>query len=85
MPDDLQRAERERLTAMVERYARDLMSHFDAVQIFATVVDPDDGGTESVALGRGNWHARHGMIRDWVTANDARVAAHAIQPDDEDD
>lgn len=48
--------------------ALDLVSeHFDAVHIFATRHEPGEGGTIACNKGVGNWHARYGQIREYVT------------------
>jgi len=69
---------------MLEAAAAALGDHFDTVQIFVTRVIDDGklaGNTEDVATGLGNWYARTGQVRDWLTINDemCRKAGRDIQ------
>lgn len=48
-----------------------LSEHFDTVQIMATrSTGEKDGNTINVSIGRGNWFARYGQIRQWITKQD---------------
>lgn len=53
-----------------------LMEHFDAVQILATVVS--ERGTELVAIGSGNWYARRGMAEEFINRDRAVTEANEI-------
>jgi len=55
--------------AVVREALRTLMVHFDTVQIFCTyhVEDGEDSRTASYQNGKGNWFARYGQIREWIT------------------
>lgn len=55
-----------------------LSEHFDAVQIFATITDPD--GTRTHEVGSGNWYARYGHVKEWVVKQEA-VARFRILKD----
>lgn len=72
----------------IEKVVGQLMEHFDTVQVFATRHDTSDkavGGTLSFNVGRGNWYARMGHIREWIIKEDARVAAQTHREVNEED
>lgn len=83
------------LAQLVERTAKELGEHFDAVQILACGADPDRGGGTyfRVYEGSGNWFARVQMARDFVEIDAAQRIAESISDelnkshpgDDEDD
>ena len=52
---------------LLERHTKQLMEHFDTVQIFATRHRPGDaeGSTITADFGNGNWFARYGQIILW--------------------
>jgi hypothetical protein len=62
--------------AIVDRHVAALMEHFDSVQIFVTRRNPD-GGTRTLHTGDGNWFARYGQARLWVTRQEARETVEA--------
>lgn len=78
---DPESAERERLLELVKFHTRELMKHFDSVQFFGTLIDPNDGATDAIDHGAGNWYARYGQVVDWLTATEARTADHATRDD----
>lgn len=47
-----------------------LKDHFDTVHIFATRHKDDGTGTEHCSKGCGNWFARYGHIKDWITGEE---------------
>ena len=54
--------------ALLERHTKQLMEHFDTVQIFVTRHRPGDaeGDTITADFGNGNWFARFGQIILWT-------------------
>lgn len=82
--------ERERLLALVDKCARELGEHFEAVQILASFTDRD--GSHNFKIGSGNWYARQGMAREFIDTDQAKCVAwelskqlHRDDEDDEDD
>lgn len=55
---------------LIEAHANMLARHFDSVQIICTRHDAD--GSNIYAGGRGNWFARAGSIREWLTREDEK-------------
>lgn len=55
-----------------------LQEHFEAVHVFATrhetETEASDGESGALAfcLGRGNYYARYGLIREWMLRQDER-------------
>lgn len=72
----------EKLLKIIERHVADLMEHCDAVQIFVTQHNAEEGITMAVDRGDGNWYARYGMVKEWVGQEDCR--AQQIVNGDED-
>jgi hypothetical protein len=66
----------EELNNLVLPHVHQLMEHFDAVQILATVVS--ERGTELVAIGSGNWYARRGMAEEFINRDRAVTEANEI-------
>lgn len=75
------------LNNLVLPHVHQLMEHFDAVQILATVVS--ERGTELVAIGSGNWYARRGMAEEFINRDravtEANEIAEAIQSSQDED
>jgi hypothetical protein len=46
--------------------AQNLGEHFEAVHIFASRDEPEEGGTVRYSYGLGNWFARYGQVREWI-------------------
>lgn len=58
---------------LVEKTATDLAEHFDSVQIFASRHEPAlESGTVTLNVGLGNFYARYGQVREWITMQDER-------------
>lgn len=53
---------------LLERHTKQLMEHFETIQIFATRHKPGDaeGSTMTADYGNGNWFARYGQIALWI-------------------
>ena len=67
--------------------AEQLGEFADAVQVLACYQD-EDGNTACVKRGNGNWYARVGMAREFLTEDQARVAEYTVETDrncDDDD
>ena len=52
----------ERIKDAIDRLA----AHFGSIQVFATKPGTN-GGTLSFHEGHGNWFARYGQVKEWVT------------------
>jgi hypothetical protein len=50
--------------AYVRKIAKDLLKHFDAVQVFAT--RQEGNKTINVTAGLGNWYANFGQVSLWL-------------------
>lgn len=66
--DDDSSAESKALT----RAVNDLGEHWESVQIVVSRYDPATGETVSTARGTGNFHARLGSVRHWVSEMDLK-------------
>lgn len=65
----------------VQAHVNALIEHFDTVQIFVTRHMPAEAdGTISINDGKGNWHARHGQVRDWIVGADEIIRMNARRP-----
>lgn len=60
-----------------KKLANILAEDFDAVQIVLCRLT-EDGETETVAAGSGLWHARTGMLRDFLDRRDTEDLADSI-------
>ena len=61
---------------ILDEAALKLGEHFDNVQIMVSWMD--QGATLSCCRGCGNWHARHGLARDFITSDIAHENARQI-------
>lgn len=68
---------------VVNRACAQLAEHFDSVQIFVTRHRGEDSITQNMEVGRGNFYARLGHIRDWLNMQDEFTRRHAIRKDEE--
>jgi hypothetical protein len=66
----------EELGNHVEKIAKELAEHFDAVQILASHTEAQ--GTLCIKRGCGNWYARQGMAQEFIQAQNAEVNAEFI-------
>lgn len=58
---------------MLKQHTQQLSEHFDSVQIFVNRHMPAElDGTRVVNYGSGNWYARYGQVRMWVTDHEER-------------
>jgi len=51
---------------MINKHLDTLIEHFDSVQIFATRQSSHNDGTVHINIGRGNYFARYGQIKEWI-------------------
>lgn len=77
-PDDEREAQEtaarmKRDVKLVEAHVAQIREHFDSVQIFAVRHQGEGDATESVRLGGGCWHARYGVVREWLIQKDAEA------------
>lgn len=75
-------SEEKRHYAMVVGCAARLSEHFDSVQIICTRRDKS-GGTPLTHAGKGNWYAREGSVREWLTVMDQRAREMVKREDNE--
>lgn len=57
--------EREVLAALMEEVAGKLSEHCDSVRIVCSSIR-EDGSSQYLARGRGNWYAQYGSVREWL-------------------
>ena len=60
---------------LLERHCRQLMEHFDTVEIFCSKQVDEEGGkgrrvTGGTVWGEGNFFARYGQVKLWVEENE---------------
>lgn len=65
---------------MVKKAAEHLAEHFDSVQVFVT--RQEEGSTFHVAMGAGNYFARVGQVREWISMERAK-AVNDLSKNDE--
>ena len=66
--------------ALLNRMATDLSGSFDSVRIFVTRHDGVKG-TCRVTVGRGNFYAQYGQIREWLVEQEALASKSAEHED----
>ena len=70
---------REQQFSMIQDAVAKLREHFETVQILVSFVEDDGGsGTVDMFCGSGNWYARQGMAREFITRDQAMVSAVEI-------
>ncbi len=70
----------------MDKFAAVLSEYADAVQIHVTWTDAD-GDTHCLHRGLGNWHARRGMVHEFIERDQARTLSeveHTEYPEDRD-
>lgn len=76
-------AQQDKDMALVKQHLDKLGEHFDSCHIFCTRYEPEiEGGTISVQMGIGNWHARYGQIVEWTIKQDEYALINARTPDE---
>lgn len=77
----------EQLEALLEKHAREIGEHVEAVQIIVT--NTEGGICQLCYRGAGNLYARLGMVREYLKILDSQTAANyiaeAVNPPDEED
>ncbi len=68
---------------IVNRACAQLAEHFDSVQIFVTRHKGENQVTQNMEVGRGNFYARLGHVREWLCMQDQFTRQHAIRKDAE--
>ncbi len=61
-----QAADDERESALVLDACKKLGEDFDAVVVLCSRHE-GSRGTRTISKGAGNWHARYGIVREWLT------------------
>lgn len=70
---------------LLDRITKDLAEHFDAVEIFVSVQDENEG-TAFYEKGTGNYFARYGHVRQWVLSEEhCHNKAIEVEKNPEDD
>ena len=77
--------EDQRSRATIQRYLDQLSAQFSEVHIFVSQYEPTTGQTRTIDMGAGNWYARYGLIKEWITRQEeaTRISEHAIIADDQ--
>lgn len=57
--------ERDALAALMVAMSNQLIEHCDSVRIICTV-GREDGASQYVSRGVGNWYAQYGSVREWL-------------------
>lgn len=65
------------LVTKLDAMLAELGEHFDCVQILGTYMG-DDGNTNRVTRGIGNWYARQGVAREFLEMDAAQTTAYEI-------
>lgn len=70
-------------TELLKVAVQSLGEHFDSVQIFATRHESGErNGTVCVNQGTGNWYARYGYVKEWITMEEEVTRAKVRKDDD---
>lgn len=69
--------DRKQADELLTRAIDNIREHFDDVQVFATRVD-ENGLTESMTRGKGNFYARLAMADEFVSRSKAHQAAYEM-------
>lgn len=67
----------EELMARMDVLLAELGEHFDSLQIIGSFVG-DDGHTQRVTRGIGNWYARVGAAREFIEMDQAQTTAFEL-------
>jgi hypothetical protein len=62
-----------RSRAILKSHVAQLMEHFDSVQIFCSYHSIEDEVTMPCHRGDGNWYARYGPAKEWVTQQEEQM------------
>ena len=73
---------KDRDIALVTRIATELSEQFDSVRIFVSRHD-GKAGTCRVSIGRGNFYAQYGQIREWLIEQEAIASRDAEHEKDD--
>lgn len=65
------------LVTKLDAMLAELGEHFDCVQILGSYMG-DDGNTNRVTRGIGNWYARQGVAREFLEMDAAQTTAYEI-------
>jgi len=57
--------------------AESLGEHFDTVHIFVTRYESQNEGTTNIHRGIGNFYARYGQIKEWLTREEEQARIEA--------
>ena len=68
--------------SILERHVKQIMEHFDTVQIFVTKHNGHDQSTAVEHFGNGNWYARYGQIELWLQNQTPIVEKDSQQQED---
>lgn len=65
------------LVTRLDEILVELGEHFDCIQILGTYMG-DDGNTNRVTRGKGNWYARQGVAREFLEMDAAQTTAYEL-------
>lgn len=54
----------------LEKVLGSLGEQWENIQVFLNRTDPNGHGTQKLIMGRGNFYARKGQVRDWLDGDD---------------
>ncbi len=79
-------AERKVLEDLLDKHLRELGEHFPDIQLMVSWTN-ENGNTEDLMRGRGNFYARLGMAREFLNRDASMISAREIKrelepPDD---
>lgn len=68
----------------IDEFAAKMMEHCDSIRIFVTLHDGNSGNTHSYDTGKGNIHAQHGQVMEFLEIQQQYMRNYAIRKDGED-
>ena len=63
------------LIGLLNEVLRELSEHFTSIQILATFDEEEEEISHFVTRGKGNWYARCGMAREFLSRDQAAILA----------
>jgi hypothetical protein len=73
VPTEEPNEDEDRDMAILDSHVAQLCEHFDTVQIFVTRQNGEENVTMTADKGNGNWYARYGQVREWITKQEERT------------
>lgn len=70
---DPEEQEAETVLAKIKDAIAPMMEHFESVQVIA-VRRRENGWTQTLRWGQGDWYARYGAVRGWLLEEEGKMA-----------